>query len=172
MVTTVLTLTESDTETETDIHVTKYLCKLSWINRDSQVTTVLTLTLTEADRQRQTAMLPSVYKLSSNNRDRQPGHHSFNSNRSRQTETDSQITTILTVTEADRQRFLEQQRQPARSPQERAGAGDSVVPRPPSRGGAAPERGRGGGGGGGGSRKEKVAGLVPGKRGEEHLQEN
>ena len=97
-------------------------------------------------------------KVSCNNRDKLPDHHSFNSNRSRQTKTDSQITTvlavteadrdsqistILTVTEADRQRFLEQQRQPARSPQERAGEGDPVVPRPPSRGGAASERGRG-----------------------------
>ena len=90
-------------------------------------------------------MLPSVDKLSSNNRDRQPCHHSFNSNRSRQTETDSQITTILTVTEADRQRFLEQQRQPARSPQERAGAGDPVVPEAGPR---QKEAGRGGGGGG------------------------
>ena len=41
-------------------------------------------------------------KVSWNNRDKLPDHHSFNSNRSRQTKTDSQITTVLAVTEAER----------------------------------------------------------------------
>lgn len=43
-------------------------------------------------------------KVSCNNRDKLPDHHSFNSNRGRQTKTDSQITTVLAVTEADRDR--------------------------------------------------------------------
>ena len=123
-------------------------------------------------------------KVSWNNRDKLPDHHSFNSNRGRQTKTDSQITTVLAVTEAERDsqpdhhNFNSNRSRQAKilgttetASQVTTGEGRGGRPRRPQapvpRQGRARKRPEGGGG-----RKEKEAGLAPGKRGEEHLQEN